>query len=810
MTDNKISIERLAKVLVDLKTGIKILHSGVKALESGLEKLEKNYLGKDVVEKLHMIISGQLKEELEKIETKLTRPELKVIEKEAEKLEVKEEKPEIVEKKLEFKVEKIEIKPEKEEEIEETEIVEERPGAVPEIDERARFGKIKIEFQNPTAEKLYSKLLEEAPDLYIAPKRVERRGILPCGFGKGGTCCRNCNMGPCQIIEGVEELKGICGADASVVSARNFARLVAGGASAHSDHGRIIARAFYEAVHGKAPLEIRDKRKLKIVANALGVDTNLSEQEILKQIANKAFQAFSQQEGELILAHRAPRPLVEKWRKYKVLPRGIDREVVELIHRTHMGVDQYYKNILLGAARCALADGWGGSMIATELQDLLLGTPKPIKARVNIGKNVIRKDMVNVAVHGHDPLVADALIEASRDPEIIEMAKKVGAKGVNLVGVCCTGNEVLMRRGLPIAGSSIQQEVVIATGALEAMIVDVQCIMPNITQIANKYHTAIITTNPISMMEGAIHISFNERHPLEIAKEILKIAISRFPKRDPSKVYIPNDTVEIVAGFSHETIMYIMGGRFRASYKPLNENIINGKILGVAAIVGCDQFRVKENIQVELAKELIANNVLVLTTGCSAIKLGMAGLLAPEAAELAGLGLREVLEAIGCPPVLHVGSCVDNSRILIAATEMVHTGGLGNDIYELPAVGCAPQWMSEKAVSIGMYFVTSGIQVVFGPNFPTIKSKKTTHFLFYEIEKYFGGSWRVASTANEFANIMIDRINQKRKALGIDKPKPRILFDMAMRRALDEARYIPPFHKLNYFGSVEMKQAVSQ
>jgi len=188
----------------------------------------------------------------------------------------------------------------------------------------------------------------------------------------------------------------------------------------------------------------------------------------------------------------------------------------------------------------------------------------------------------------------------------------------------------------------------------------------------------------------------------------------------------------------------------------------------------------------------------------------MAGLLAPEAAELAGPGLREVLEAIGCPPVLHVGSCVDNSRILIAATEMVHTGGLGNDIYELPTVGCAPQWMSEKAISIGMYFVTSGIQVVFGPNFPTIKSKKTTHFLFYEIEKYFGGSWRVASTSNEFANIMIDRINQKRKALGIDKPKPRILFDMAMRRALDEARYIPPFHRLDYFGSVEMKQAVSQ
>ncbi len=837
MENSKVFSKKFLEALSDLKAGIKALYVGVESLEEGLNKLEKRYLDKDIIAKLQMITPERIKEELEEIETKLVSQRPEVVKREPKELEVEEkeleveekeveveekeleveevEKPEIVREKPEFKIEIIEVKPISESEIEKLEIVEEKQKVIPQIDERARFGRIKVKFQNTTSEKLYNKLLEESPDIYIAPKRVERRGILPCGFGKGGTCCKNCNMGPCQIVEGLEELKGICGADASVVSARNFARLVAGGASAHSDHGRIIARAFYETVHGEAPLEIRDKRKLKIVAHSLGVDTNLPEQEILKQIAVKALHEFSKQESDLNMPHRAPRPLIEKWKKHKVFPRGIDREIVEIIHRTHIGVDQYYKNILLAAARCSIADGWGGSMIATELQDLLLENPKPIKARVNIGKKVIREDMVNVAVHGHDPLVADALIWASQDPEIIEMAKKVGAQGINLVGVCCTGNEILMRKGLPIAGSFIQQEVVIATGALEAIIVDVQCIMSNITQIANEFHTAVITTNPISMMEGAIHVTFDERYPLEVAKEILKIAISRYPKRDPSKVFIPEDTVEIVAGFSHETIMYIMGGRFRASYKPLNENIINGRILGVAAIVGCDQFRVQENIQVELAKELIANNVLVLATGCSAIKLGMAGLLAPEAAELAGPGLREVLEAIGCPPVLHMGSCVDNSRILIAATEMVHTGGLGNDIYELPAVGCAPQWMSEKAVSIGMYFVTSGVQVVFGPNFPTIKSKKTTHFLFHEIEKYFGGSWRVASTANDFANIMIDRINQKRRELGIDKPKPRILYDMAMRRALDEARYIPLFHKLDFFGSIntklrELQQAQAQ
>ena len=671
------------------------------------------------------------------------------------------------------------------------------------IDERARFGKSRIKYQNKTLEELYANLPE---DVITAPKRVERRGVLPCAFGKGGTCCRLCNMGPCQVVEGVEELKGICGASAGTIVARNFARMVVGGASAHSDHGRHTAKVFYETVHGEAPFEVRDKRKLRVVAQAFGVDPELPEQEILKRIAESALNMFSQQSGELPLALRAPKPLVEKWRKLGVIPRGVDREVVELAHRTHMGVDQDLRNIFLGAARCALADGWGGSMIATELQDLLLNNPQPIRARVNVGSEVIKKDMVNVAVHGHDPILADALAIASQDPEIIAEAKKVGAKGVNLLGVCCTGNEVLMRRGIPVAASFIQQEAVIATGALEAVVVDIQCIMQNIVKIAEKFHTLVITTSDISKMEGAHHISFKAENALDIAKEILKLAISRYPMRDKSRVKIPEHSIEVVAGFSHETIMYILGGRFRASYKPLNENIINGRILGVAAIVGCDNYRVEDPITVELARELIANNVLVLATGCAAVRLGMAGLLAPEAAEQAGDGLREVLEAVGCPPVLHMGSCVDNSRILIAATEMVHTGGLGNDICDLPAVGSAPQWMSEKAISIGMYFVASGVQVVFGPTFPTLGSREATDFLFFEIEKYFGGSWRVARTANEFANIMIDRINQKRKELGIDKPKPRILFDMAMRRALDEARYIPPFHGLGCFGPVYFKK----
>ncbi len=614
-----------------------------------------------------------------------------------------------------------------------------------------------------------------------AAHRVSARSTEPCLFGKGGTCCRNCNMGPCQIIEGVDTMIGVCGADAPTVAARNFARIIAGGAAAHMDHGRGVALAFLETARGETPYEIKDEVKLRATAQRLGIDpADKSKTDLAIEVGEKLVSEFGEQSAGLSFIRRAPQTRQELWEKVGVAPRGIDREVVELMHRTHMGVDQHYENILLGAARCALADGWGASMIATELSDIMFGTPVPIRTKVNIG--VLKKDEVNITVHGHEPVLAEALAMVANDPEIVAECKKVGAKGVNLAGVCCTGNEILMRRGLPIAGSFVQQEVVLATGAVEAMVVDVQCIMQGVSPVAGNYHTALITTSERAKMEGATHVQFHEDKALDVAKEIVKIAISRYPER--GKYFIPQHEMDVVAGFSHETINYILGGRFRASYKPLNDNIINGRIKGVAAIVGCDNYRVMDEVHVELAKELIANNVLVLVTGCAATGMGRAGLLSPEAAEMAGDGLKEVLEAVGCPPVLHMGSCVDNSRILIAATEMVHTGGLGNDISDLPVAGCAPQWMSEKAVSIGQYFVSSGAYVVFGPSFPTSGSKVVTDFCFKKMDEIYGGCWDLAQSANEFANKMIDRIDAKRKALGLDKKRERVLFDMAMRREL--------------------------
>ncbi len=625
-----------------------------------------------------------------------------------------------------------------------------------------------------------------AKQVRTAYDRIEDRGVASCLFGSGGTCCRNCNMGPCQIIDGVESMIGVCGATAATVVARNFARTVAAGTAAHTDHAREMVMGFIETAKGNTPHGIKDVAKLHDMAKIFGVEIEgRDKNEIALELGEKALAEFGQQKGTLAMLKRAPEKQQKIWKEKGVEPRGIDREVVETMHRTHMGVDQEYKNIMKQAARCSLADGWGASMLSTELTDIMFGTPVPKRAIVDLG--VLKADQVNVTVHGHEPLLAEALCLAAEDEEVLALAKKVGAKGINLAGVCCTGNEILMRRGIPVAGSFIQQEMVLATGAVEAMVVDVQCVMQSVAQVVKEKHTDIITTNYRAKMPDAIHMQFEEEDALGSAKRILTHAINNFKKR--GEYYIPkNNKIDVVVGFSHETINYMLGGRFRQSYRPLNDNIINGRIKGIGALVGCEHYKYSDDVHFKIAVELLKNNVLVLATGCAAQALGRMGLMRPEAAsEYCGAGLAEVCETVGMPPVLHVGSCVDNSRLLIALTEIVKEGGLGDDISQVPACGTAPLWMSEKAVAIGQYFVTSGAHVIF-QNLPITGSKQMSDFLLDGMKEEYGACWDCEEDPIKLAQKMIKAIDGKREALGINKKQDRVLFDMEMRRDLSSGQ----------------------
>jgi len=562
---------------------------------------------------------------------------------------------------------------------------------------------------------------------------------------------------------------------------------VAAGASAHSDHGRGVAEVFLAAAKGGIPgYGIKDEQKLYQVAMDMGIEIgDRDSKDIAIEVGEKCLAEFGKQEGELLFVKRAPLKRQEIWRQLGITPRGIDREVVEILHRTHMGVDQDYEDLLIKMSRAALADGWGGSMISTDLQDIMFGNPVPIMGQINLG--VLKDDQVNLLVHGHEPLLSEMITVAAQDPELIKLAQEKGAKGINLAGMCCTANEVLMRHGIPVAGNFLQQELAVVTGAVEAMILDVQCEMEGLVDVAKCFHTKIITTSPKAHITGATHMEFDEHDAIECARRIVRFAIENYPSRDPNKVAIPTGTSEMVAGFSHETINYLLGGLFRASYRPLNDNIINGRIRGVAGVVGCNNARTKhDDDHLTLIKELLKNDVIVITTGCAAMACGKEGLMNPvKGLEYCGDGLRSVCEAVGIPPVLHMGSCVDNVRILMAATAMVKDGGLGDDISDLPAAGAAPEWMSEKAISIGQYFVASGVFTVFGTTWPVSDNKKVCEMLFNRYEETLKGKWAFETDPIKMAQMMIAHIDEKRKALGIDKARERVLMDMAARRELD-------------------------
>jgi len=606
-----------------------------------------------------------------------------------------------------------------------------------------------------------------------------------CPIGADSACCKHCSMGPCRLnAKAPYDKVGVCGATIDTIMARNFARMVAAGGAAHTDHGMSMLDLFREVVNGKIlDYEIKDVQKLESVAQEIGIETEgRSVKEIATDLYNELERTYTQVEGEIPFANRVPPKTLETWRKLGIVPRGAMREIMELMHRTHMGVDQHYENITKQCSRTALADGWGGSMVATEIADILFGTPTPVAVDVDMG--CLKEDQVNIIVHGHEPNLFESMLVSVSDPVLVEKAKAAGAKGINLLGMCCSGAEMLSRHGIPHAGNFMSTETVLVTGAVDAMCVDVQCIKQGLMAVADCYNTPLITTNPRCHIEGAEHVEFHEHDPRDCTDTMVLKAINRFGNRT-AEIEIPNNKSTGVHGFSHEYINYMLGGTFRSSYTPLNDNIINGRIRGVAGVVGCTNPRVKQDwVHVELVKELIKNDVLVVQTGCSQIALAKAGLCTPEAAHLAGSGLKEVCETVGMPPVLGLGSCVDNSRILIACAEMVKTGGLGESIADLPVAGAAPEWMSEKAICIGQYFVASGVYTVFGVTFPIVEETKFHKHLFQGLQDQGLGKWGFTPDPYEMARMMIAHIDAKRKALGIDKARERVLMDMTDRQQL--------------------------
>lgn len=618
-------------------------------------------------------------------------------------------------------------------------------------------------------EKLISKAKSDGVET-IWDRKVAMK--TPCGFGERGVCCRICAMGPCRIspVEGKGAQRGLCGATADVIVARNFARMVAAGTAAHSDHARSITHVLHLASE-EGNYKVTDDKKLIELAKRWNIEyEDRNVYEVAHEVAESVLNEFGKPFGELTVPDCVPEKRKQIWRDLGIYPRAIDREVVTIMHSTHVGCAADAESILKISMRTALSDGFGGSYYGTEVSDVLFGRPTRNATEANLG--VLEENQVNVIIHGHEPSLSEMIVLAADDEEVKTLVKEVGADAINLVGMCCTANEVTMRHGVKMAGNFLQQELAVVTGAVEAVIVDVQCIFPALAKLSDSYHTKFITTSPQAKISGSTYVEFEEDKAYESAKNILIQAVKNYANRDKNKVFIPKSKEHGIVGFGVDTIINHLDKVVNSqtdvngTVKPLADCVLSGVLRGAAGVVGCNNPKVQHDFgHVEMMKKLIANDVIVVATGCAAQAAAKAGLMSVDAKELAGPGLKTVCELLDIPPVLHMGSCVDNSRILKLAGLLAKH--LNLDISDLPIVGAAPEWMSEKAVSIGTYVVCSGIDTWLGVVPPVTGGPEVVDILTNKIEDMVGAKFFIETDPVKAADQMINRLEEKRKRLGI-------------------------------------------
>ena len=614
-----------------------------------------------------------------------------------------------------------------------------------------------------------NRLLETAAKVGADTWQVRVKNQTPhCKFGEQGVCCRICTMGPCRITP--KAPRGICGCDAHGIVGRNFLRFTAGGGATHSDHGREIC---FTLMHAKpeGPYKVKDPEKLLRIAKEWDIPTEGKDiYDLAHELAELAAAEYGKVYGYQRWIDRAPAHTREMWIREEVAPRAVDREVSTCMHMTHMGNSSKPEALVRQALRMGMADGWGGSMTGTEFSDIMFGTPKPVDTEANLG--VMKEENVNIVVHGHDPSLSELICEYSDSKEMIDYAKSMGAKGITVSGVCCTANEVTMRRGIPMAGNFLQQENIVLTGACEAIVVDVQCIFPALGPLSKCFHTKFITTSKICQQPDSDFILFEADTAAENAKNIVKMACENFKNRKPELVHIPDLKTKATVGYSVEAIVKTLDGVTNSQVdvtgttKPLIECITSGVIRGAVAMVGCNNPKVRPDwAHVELMKKLIANDIVIIASGCSAQAAGKAGLMAKEAKDICGAGLKRVCELADIPPVLHMGSCVDISRMMILAAELAKDSGL--NISQLPVVGCAPEYMSEKAVSLGNYVVATGIDTFLGVDPYVSGSSEVAALLTGGIRDWVEAAYTVELDIEKLCDRMIERIEEKRDALGI-------------------------------------------
>jgi len=614
-----------------------------------------------------------------------------------------------------------------------------------------------------------AKLRERAAQVCAETWEDRTKKQMPhCKFGEDGVCCRICSMGPCRITPKAN--KGICGADAHAIAGRNYLRTIAAGTSAHSDHAREILHILY-STSADGNYKVRDEQKLIRLAGEYKIATDGRDiYDIAHHVADVGLAEFGKSFGTQNFIKRATTERQKVWKEQGIEPRAIDREIATAMHMTNMGNTADPEALIRQGLRTSLSNGWGGSMLATEISDILFGTPTVRSTEGNLG--VLEADMVNIIVHGHDPAFSEMVVCAAEVRELADYAKSKGAKGINIVGLCCTANEVAMRHGVRMAGNFLQQENAVLTGAVEMMCVDVQCIFPALASLCECFHTKFVTSSPIARIPGSIYVEFKPETAFEQAKDLIRMAVDNFANRDQSKVFIPQVKQSAVVGYTCEQIIGHLDGVTNTrtdnfgTYKPAVDAIKAGVLRGAVAIVGCNNPRIRPDFaHFEIMKELLANDILIVASGCAAQVATKAGLMNKEAKKFCGDGLRRVCELVNIPPILHMGACVDISRMMMLATGIAKDWGV--DTTQIPVVGCAPEWMSEKAVAIANYVVSTGLDVYLGVE-PQVKgSSQMMEYITEGTRKITGAGFIINTDPHVLVKSIISGIEAKRTALGI-------------------------------------------
>ncbi|CUU48671.1 MULTISPECIES: anaerobic carbon-monoxide dehydrogenase catalytic subunit [Clostridium] len=603
-------------------------------------------------------------------------------------------------------------------------------------------------------------------DRYASQEKIR------CSFCLKGVSCQLCSNGPCRINEKGGQEKGVCGIDPNAMAMRNFLLKNIMGAGTYSHHAYEAFRTLKATGEGKTPFKITDVDKLKWMCEKVGIDTN---QEVNKMAIDLAVlledqQKIDAEDKNIMVEAFAPKKRKEIWKKLAIYPAGTVHEEQNCVASCLTNVDGSHVSLAMKSLRLGIATIYNTQIGLEMVQDILFGTPKPHEVNMDLG--IMDPDYVNVVFNGHQPWPGVATLLKARSAEVQNMAKAAGAKGLRIVGSIETGQELLQRFEMDEVfvghmGNWLTIEPLLATGTVDVFAMEENCSPPAIDMYAEKYQVTLVSVSTIIDLPGIEHkIPYEPSEVDKMADKLIELAIENFKKRKERKIepLVPKKTQKAIAGFSTEAVLGALGNKI----EPLVDVIAAGKIKGVVALANCSTLRngPQDSMTINLTKELIKRDILVVSGGCGNHALEVAGLCTVEAAnEMAGEGLKEVCNMLKIPPVLSFGTCTDTGRISMLVTALADH--LDVDVSELPIAVTAPEWMEQKATIDGIFALAYGTYTHLSPTPFMTGAPELVELLTEKAEDVTGGKIALGDNPVEVAENIEAHIIAKRKGMGL-------------------------------------------